>query len=336
MHEIQGDKRVNTVTMSQEPGTGRSGSETMLRRLWRWMPSHVDRRVRIAAWLNAIFQLVLVGSGGAVRLTASGLGCPTWPECTPGSFVTTPEMGIHGVIEFGNRTLFFVLQIVALWALLMVLRIRKERRDLFVLALIPAFSVVFQAVVGGITVLTNLNPYVVGLHFVLSVALVVLGAVFVFRTYTVAGPRERVVPTWFARTTHVMTFFVAVTVLCGILTTGSGPHAGDHGSARNDLPTVVMEHVHSYPAYAMLALTVVLVIAAWTRDVVAGRSALTALFLLQGAQILLGVIQSRLSLPGVLVGFHMVLACLVSAVAAVALLQMKRPVSEGDLAAASA
>src|SRR5690606_20606263 len=144
------------------------------RRFWNWLPTDVDRRVRVVAWLNLVAQTVLVGTGGAVRLTGSGLGCPTWPKCTAESFVSTPEMGIHGVIEFGNRTLFFVLQIIAIFALLFVLKYRKRRRDLFILTIIPACSVLFQAVVGGITVLSGLNPYVVGLHFLLSVTLVVL------------------------------------------------------------------------------------------------------------------------------------------------------------------
>nr|WP_245723721.1 COX15/CtaA family protein [Microbacterium humi] len=288
--------------------------------------------MRVAAWLNLIFQTVLVGTGGAVRLTASGLGCPTWPKCTAGSFVTTPEMGIHGIIEFGNRTLFFVLQIVALIALLFVLKLRKERPDLFVLAVIPACSVLLQAVVGGITVLSQLNPYVVGLHFVLSVVLVVLGAVFVYRTYTAPGPRERVVPAWFAGLTHATSFFVAITVLVGILTTGSGPHAGDHGSARNNLPTELMEHVHSWPAYVTLALTIVLVIAAWTRGITAPRSALSWLFVVEGVQIIVGVTQARTGLPGILVGTHMVLACVLAAVMAVAILQLKQPVRTSAVA----
>ena len=123
-----------------------------------WLPTTIDRRVRVFAWLSLAIQLLIVLTGGAVRLTASGLGCPTWPQCTEGSFVTTPEMGIHGVIEFGNRLLFFVIQIVAIVTFLLIVRMRKHRRDLFWLALIPCFSIVLQAVLGGITVLTNLNP----------------------------------------------------------------------------------------------------------------------------------------------------------------------------------
>ncbi|GAB2514614.1 cytochrome c oxidase assembly protein subunit 15 [Paramicrobacterium agarici] len=298
----------------------------MLQRFWRWLPTNVDdKRVRVAVWLNVIFQTVLVGTGGAVRLTASGLGCPTWPKCTADSFVSTPEMGLHGVIEFGNRTLFFVLQAIAIFALLCVLKYRKERRDLFVLTVIPACSVLLQAGVGGITVFSGLNPYVVGLHFVLSVVLVVLGAVLVMRVYTKPGPRALVVPGWFARLAHIAAFFVAISVLIGILTTGAGPHAGDQGAARNDLPPEIMQHVHSWPAYVMLGLTLVLFIAAWTRGIRSPRVWLTWLVAAQGAQILIGVAQSRLGLPEILVGSHMVLACIVAALMSAVLYYLRRP-----------
>ncbi|MCW4459483.1 heme A synthase [Microbacterium sp. MPKO10] len=326
---------MSRVSSGRHPETRQTQKDNVLIRLWHWLPSSAgDRRVVVAAWLNLIFQTVLVGTGGAVRLTASGLGCPTWPKCTPESFISTPEMGIHGIIEFGNRTLFFVLQIIAIFALLCVIRYRAQRRDLFVLALIPACSVLFQAGIGGITVLTGLNPYVVGLHFVLSVVLVVLGAVLVMRVTSEPGPRERVVPAWFARLAHVAAFFVAISVIIGILTTGSGPHAGDQGAARNDLPPEVMQHVHSWPAYVMLALTVVLALAAWTRGIRSPRTWLTWLVVVQGVQILIGITQSRLGLPEALVGTHMVLACVLAALMSAVLYFMKRPVklAEQELA----
>ena len=85
-----------------------------MKTLWNWLPSVVDRRVRIAAWASLVSQVLIIGTGGAVRLTGSGLGCPTWPRCTEDSFVSTPEMGFHGLIEFGNRLLTFVLIIIAM------------------------------------------------------------------------------------------------------------------------------------------------------------------------------------------------------------------------------
>jgi cytochrome c oxidase assembly protein subunit 15 len=283
------------------------------RRFWDWLPTSVDRRVRVIAWLNLAAQTTLVGTGGAVRLTGSGLGCPTWPRCTAESFVSTPEMGIHGVIEFGNRTLFFVLQIIAILAVLFVLKYREQRRDIFILTVIPACSVLFQAVIGGITVLSGLNPYVVGLHFVLSIVLVVLGAVLVFRVYRGNSATVRTAPAWLAATTHAAAFFVAVTIVVGILTTGSGPHAGDKGAARNGLDSELLQHVHSWPAYITLALTVVIVAAAWLIPVPSLRFPSALLLVIEGVQIVVGVAQARMGLPEILVGLHMVLACVLAA-----------------------
>nr|WP_090712964.1 COX15/CtaA family protein [Mycetocola miduiensis] len=297
------------------------------RRFWNWLPTDVDRRVRVVAWLNLVAQTALVGTGGAVRLTGSGLGCPTWPRCTAESFVSTPEMGIHGVIEFGNRTLFFVLQIIAIFALLFVLKYRKQRRDLFILTLIPACSVLFQAVVGGITVLSGLNPYVVGLHFVLSITLVVLAAVLVFRVYNGNAERVLAVPTWLAAVTHAASFFVAVTIIVGILTTGSGPHAGDKGAARNGLDPELLQHVHSWPAYITLGLTVVIVAAAWLLPVPSLRFPSALLLAVEGVQIVVGVAQARMGLPEILVGLHMVLACVLAAAMTATVLNLKTPAS---------
>ena len=158
----------------------------------------MDRRVIAAAWATLVVQIGIVGTGGLVRLTGSGLGCPTWPQCTAESLVPTPEMGIHGVIEFGNRLLTFVLVIVAILMFLFVVRMRRRRRDLFWLSLVIGLYVPLQAIIGGITVLTNLNPYVVGLHYFASVVLVALSAVLVARVYAVPGPRVRAVPRWYA------------------------------------------------------------------------------------------------------------------------------------------
>ncbi|MET1052014.1 MAG: COX15/CtaA family protein [Mycetocola sp.] len=295
------------------------------RRFWAWLPVDVDRRVRVVAWLNLVAQTVLVGTGGAVRLTGSGLGCPTWPKCTDASFISTPEMGIHGVIEFGNRTLFFVLQIIAIFALLFVLKYRARRRDLFVLTLVPACSVLLQAVVGGITVWSGLNPYVVGFHFVISVALVVLAAVLVFRVYAGNAPRVRTAPVWLAATAHTASFFVAVTIIVGILTTGSGPHAGDKGAARNGLDPEILQHVHSWPAYITLALTIVIVVAAWLVPVERLRAPAIGLLAVEGVQIVVGIAQARMGLPEILVGLHMVLACVLAAAMTVTVLNLKAP-----------
>jgi len=293
-------------------------------RFWEWLPTDVDRRVRVFAWLSFAFQLVLIITGGAVRLTASGLGCPTWPRCTEDSFVNTPEMGIHGVIEFGNRLLTFVLAFITIAVFLMVIRYRRQRRDLFRLTLFQGLSIPFQAVLGGITVLTGLNPYVVGAHFAVSIVLVALTTVLVWRVYR--GPRgdERLAPGWFLAATHLTSLAVAVTVVMGILTTGSGPHAGDNSNPdkpapRNGLDPELLQHVHSWPAYVTLGLTILLLAAAIALKLPALRWVL-ALFAVELAQIAVGVTQARLGLPELLVGVHMFLAgLLVAAMTAVVL-----------------
>jgi cytochrome c oxidase assembly protein subunit 15 len=298
----------------------------ILRTFWEWLPVHVDRRVVAAAWATLVVQVGIVGTGGLVRLTGSGLGCPTWPRCTDESFVNTPEMGIHGVIEFGNRLLTFVLVVVAILTFLFVVRMRRERRDLFWLALVIGLYVPLQAVIGGITVLTNLNPYVVGLHYFASVVLVALAAVLVARVYAIPGPRVRAVPAWYAAVTHLTSALVLITVLVGILVTGSGPHAGDGGAARNGLDPELMQHIHSWPAYALLALTLVLVIGSRRTAPVLRLRLWTGLLLaVEALQIVVGLWQARSGLPIVLVNIHMVLAVLLVAAMTAVVINLKAP-----------
>lgn len=283
---------------------------------WLSAPS----RVRGFAIATLVVQVLIVGTGGAVRLTDSGLGCPTWPRCTDDSFVATPEMGIHGVIEFGNRLLTFVLVIVAILTFLSVVRLRRERGDLVRLAFVIGLLVPVQAVLGGITVLTNLNPWVVGLHFLPSVVMVGLAVVYLWRV--VDGPRSPslVVAPWLRAAAWATFAAVAVTVVAGVLTTGSGPHAGDHGAARNGLDPELMQHVHSWPAYAAVAGTVLVLLGARL-----GRHGrllrFTSLLLaVEAVQIAVGIAQARLGLPELLVGIHMVLSvCLVGAAVAMLL-----------------
>lgn len=300
--------------MSHEPGRPQ--------KFWRMLPATIDRRVVAAAWATFVVQVAIVGTGGLVRLTASGLGCPTWPRCTPESFVNTPEMGIHGIIEFGNRLLTFVLVAVAIITFLFVVRMRRSRPDLFWLALLIGLYVPIQAIIGGITVLTNLNPYVVGLHYFASVALVALATVFVARVYTVSGPRTPAVPRAVAIIAHVTSAAVLVTVVVGILVTGAGPHAGDAGAARNGLDPELMQHLHSWPAYTTLALTLVLLGISWRLPL---RRWVLLLLAVEAAQITVGLWQARTGLPIVLVNIHMVLAVLLVAAMTAVIMHLKTP-----------
>ncbi|CAN5341034.1 COX15/CtaA family protein [soil metagenome] len=284
------------------------------------LPTAVDTRIRAFAIATLVAQILIVGTGGAVRLTGSGLGCPTWPQCTDGSFVATPEMGIHGAIEFANRLLTFVLIAIAIIMFVLLLRIRHERKDLFRLALVIGLGIPMQGVIGGITVLSNLNPYVVGLHFVLSVVLVVLSTVLVYRVFVGRGGRIVLVPAWYAIVALAAVLLTAITVLVGIVTTGSGPHSGDGGASRNGLNPEWLQHVHSWPAYALVAVSVVLAIGAFRMPHARLRKFASVLLLIELAQVAVGLAQARMGLPEILVGTHMVLAvCLASAMTAVVL-----------------
>lgn len=294
----------------------------------RWMPDHVTRRVRALAWWVFATQVMIVATGGAVRLTGSGLGCDTWPQCTADSLVNNPEMGIHSYIEFGNRTLTFVVEIVAILAFIAVWRFRKQRRDLYWLTLAPLFTVPVQAVVGGIVVWSGLNPYLVGLHFLASVMLVVLAALLVLRVYTGPGPRTLAVSAPLLQTAWLAAIFGLVAVVLGILTTGSGPHAGDGGAARNGLESEVVQTVHAVAAYGTLFFTALAAfLARGERAYAVVRWAGWSIVVIV-AQIIVGIAQARLSLPPVLVGLHMVLACLLAAGVFLLLVETRQRVSK--------
>ena len=300
-------------------------------RLVQWLPERVDGRVRVFAWLSFLAEVLIIATGGAVRLTGSGLGCPTWPLCTPESLIPTPEMAIHGVIEFGNRTLTGLVGILAVIVLVLVWRMRHARRDLFMLALVVVVGVGAQAIVGGVTVLTGLNPFIVGFHYVSSVVLVCVTAAFLARMDAQPGPRVRSVPRGYAILTHITSLVLAVTVAFGVLTTGAGPHSGDEAAGRNGFDAQVLEHVHAWPGYVLFALTLVLTIAAWIGRLPVRRW-ITALLVIEIVQVLVGLYQARNGLPELAVGVHMVLAALTAATMTVVVLRLRRPAAEDPAA----
>ena len=296
-----------------------------MNRFTQWLPDRVDTRIRVFAWLSFAVQTIIIGTGGAVRLTGSGLGCPTWPTCTADSLVPTEELGYHSLIEFGNRMMTGVVGIVALVLFVLVWRIRRERRDLFTLAFIVGAGVVAQAIVGGITVWTGLNPFIVGFHYVSSLLLVCVCAAFIVRMDAAAGPRELAVPGWYSGLTHATTAALALTIVFGILTTGAGPHSGDVAAGRNGFEAELLEHVHAWPGYALLALTVALVAGAWRLRLPTLRWTIV-LLTAELVQIGVGLYQARNGLPPLAVGVHMVLAALTAAAMTVVVLRLKRPV----------
>lgn len=277
--------------------------------------------LRVLAWASVISEILIVVTGGAVRLTASGLGCPTWPTCTPDSLVTVPEMGIHGVIEFGNRLLTFVLLLIAVLFLLAAIRSRGTRRILSTSIWLIA-GIFLQAVVGGISVLAHLNPWVVGLHFVISAAMISVSAVQLWRVYSPISAGSTFAE---RRLSGALVLFGSLAVLIGIIVTGSGPHAGDIQAPRNGLNSELWQHFHSYPAYLSIALVLILLYGVRRRDVDGFPSRLvywTTFTLI--VQALVGIAQAKLGLPVALVLIHLFLASVLVALLTLQFLSLRR------------
>ena len=204
---------------------------------------------------------------------------------------------------------------------------RKQRRDLFWLTLLIGLGIPAQAVIGGISVLTQLNPYVVGLHFIVSIAMVVLSTVLVFNSYNGNGPWTCAVSGVTITFAWMMASFQFITICVGVITTGSGPHAGDAEAPRNGLNSELLQHIHSYPAYIAVGLTAVTLFLAIRQKSSSLRNAVIALLVVNAAQIMVGIAQSRMGLPELLVGLHMLLACLVTIAVTNVLLNLRKPVS---------
>ncbi len=267
------------------------------------------------AWANLVANIGIVVTGGAVRLTGSGLGCPTWPRCTDESYVPHGELGLHGAIEFGNRTLTFVLVVISIacWvaALLPVLRDRDgaDRRPLL-LSTIIALGIPAQAVIGGITVLTDLNPWVVALHLLVSMA--IIGVCVLLVDHLVGRARAWAAPP--SRRAALATFAVGWVVLyLGTVVTGSGPHSGDEDSRRTGLDPGTMSHVHAWAVYALVALTIATLVLARREGNLPLRTAALGLLATEAVQGVIGYTQYFLDLPTALVLLHMLGAALTAA-----------------------
>jgi cytochrome c oxidase assembly protein subunit 15 len=275
-----------------------------------------DRYLRPLGWATLVANCVLVVTGGAVRLTASGLGCPTWPRCTDRGFTPHGALSMHSAIEFGNRTLTFVLTAIAIATF--VAAWQSARRDLRILALVLALGIPAQAVIGGITVLTDLNPWVVSFHLLCSMAIISLSVLFLRR---LDGPAPQTRPgpiAPLAWTTYAVGWVV---LYVGTVVTGSGPHAGDIHAPRNGLDPLQLSQLHADVVFLFVGLTLglVLSLSAVAASGVAVRAArvLLAVEVGQGA---IGFVQYFTDLPVVLVGFHMLGAALVTAAMTWALL----------------
>ncbi|HEU0237923.1 MAG TPA: COX15/CtaA family protein [Micromonosporaceae bacterium] len=283
--------------------------------------------LRRLALASLVANVIIVVTGGAVRLSGSGLGCPTWPRCTDSSYVITEAVSYHRKIEFTNRTLTFVvfvlaaLCVIAAWA-------QRDRGDagrrgrvwwsVAVLASIPA-----QAVLGGVTVLTDLNPWVVACHFLLSSAIITAAYQLWLRT----KPPTPHVPAHAAvqGLAWVIVGVTAAVLAAGTIVTGSGPHAGDEHAHRTGLDPAMIAQLHADLVMLLIGLSV----AAWFALRATGAPLRTVraagvLVLVEAAQATIGFVQYFTKLPVVLVGAHLLGACLVL-IAALAVLAAVRP-----------
>ena len=277
---------------------------------WRgWTPSPTAvRRVFLA---TLVANVGIVVTGGAVRLTASGLGCPTFPRCTDHSLVVTREMGGHGLVEFGNRMLTFALSAVVVAAV--VVAWRAGRRDLRAAALLLFGGILAQAVLGGVTVLTGLNPVTVMAHFLLSVALIAVAT----RAHLLAAgqrvpPHREVHPAVLLGGRGLLAV-TALLLLAGTVVTGTGPHSGDK-NATHRLPFDLVEvtQLHADLVFLLVGLTIGLAVALQATDVPPVlRRRVRVLLVVVLAQGLVGYAQYATDLPVALVAIHVLGACLV-------------------------
>jgi heme a synthase len=259
-------------------------------------------------------NIVIVVTGGAVRLTGSGLGCPTWPRCTDESFVAHPALGVHGVIEFGNRVLTIALAAIAVATWVAAMRATPVRRSVRLLATALALGVPAQALLGGATVLTDLNPWLVSGHLLLSMAMIGLAVLFIRRLTEGDGPPKPIVPVpiqWLIRGTFVAAWVV---FYAGTVVTGSGPHAGDVEAPRTGLDPVTVSQLHADLVFLLIGVTIGCNLALRAVQAPSGAiAAATSLLALEVAQGTVGLVQYATDLPVVLVGLHLLGAALISA-----------------------
>jgi len=284
--------------------------------------------------VNLILEIGIVVTGGLVRLSGSGLGCPTWPQCVPGSFVPVPRQaqGFHKIIEFGNRSLTSVVAVAALLVIIAIWRWAPCRRGLRRISVLPLMGVLLQAVLGGITVLTGLNPGLVAAHFLASMVLVALSAYLLYRVsegdetpVALVRPEIRSVA-WFTAGLGMLV------LVLGTVVTGSGPHSGDASTPRFgfDPRTISWLHADAVMLFAGLVVAVMLAVHLTTTDP-RPRKAWRAVLVVTVLQGLVGFTQYLTGLPEVLVMVHMLGASLLAVSLTFGVLSLrKRPTEAID------
>lgn len=228
-------------------------------------PSPGPGRVRGPLWANLVGNILIILTGGLVRLTGSGLGCPTWPTCVPGSVVPVAgqAQGFHKFIEFGNRLLTPVLVVISLALYLVARRTYQATRPRFVReCLVPLVFVLVQGVVGGVIVLTHLDPSTVSPHFLISIFLVANATHLLLREREGDGPGQLTVPRVVATLAKAASAVGAVVVILGTAVTGSGPHSGDSSATvRYGFDPRATSWLHADSVMLFIGLLVALLVA---------------------------------------------------------------------------
>jgi len=269
-----------------------------------------DKALLKLSTLMVFTQSAIVCTGALVRITGSGLGCSTWPECTPGSYTPTPdqpEAPLHAWIEFGNRLLTFVLLINALALMFTILK--SGKRELRRLGALQILGILAQGVLGGITVLTALNPATVAAHFLLSIILIA-GALSLRQRAHGKSPIEITLIPLVTKLIWLLLFLTSLVLIAGTIVTGSGPHAGDSAAERFNLDSRTMAWIHADLVIALLGVSIALLIAirlgltGQARQVLSGRIEIFLIVAL--AQGGIGYIQYFTKLPEALVAAHII------------------------------
>ncbi|MEY4972885.1 MAG: hypothetical protein RL399_842 [Actinomycetota bacterium] len=260
------------------------------------------RALRPVARLLLALQALLVLTGGAVRVTGSGLGCPTWPECTTDSYFPVEgqeEKALHAWIEFGNRLLTFALLFAALAMVIVVVRAR--RKDLRLLALSQIAGIFGQAILGGITVLTKLNPIAVASHFILSIILIAAAQSLLTRAQS-----ERIQNPVRSNYLTIHTILTFVVIAVGTLVTGAGPHAGDSETPRLDIPVATVAAIHGYLVVILILLTIAGIYKRFNNFADNTQKMLSIFLAITLAQGVIGYAQYLLGVPEGLVALHLI------------------------------
>jgi len=264
--------------------------------------------------LLVFLQIAIVVTGGAVRLTGSGLGCPTWPECTPGSYTPVPhqvEGQLHAWIEFGNRLLTFVLLLCALIAFIIAIRVSKNavmKSRVRLLAVLQVIGIFGQGVLGGITVLTDLNPIPVAGHFLLSIFLIA-GAISL--RYEIVGIVKQKADGIVATLMPFLIWLTVLVLVAGTVVTGSGPHAGDINARRFGFNPRIVSWLHADLVIALVVLTLVLWLITRVSQNKIIHKYLSIFLLISTSQGLIGYVQYFTGLPELIVAAHLLGATLV-------------------------